>query len=77
LPSDTLAMVHQGETIMPKTFAEGFRENGGFGSSSGDVHVHLQAWDGPSVGRWIKNNKHTLAAAVASAHRDGNRSLGR
>ncbi|MBN8909614.1 MAG: hypothetical protein J0H99_24135, partial [Rhodospirillales bacterium] len=48
LPSDTLAMVHQGETIMPKTFAEGFRENGGFGSSSGDVHVHLQAWDGPS-----------------------------
>jgi len=43
LPRDMIAQVHQGETILPRTFAEDFRNNAGSmggGSSGPAVHYH-------------------------------------
>ena len=42
LPRDMIAQVHQGETILPKTFAEDFRANGGgLGGGGGHtIHYH-------------------------------------
>lgn len=38
IPHDMAAIVHQGETIMPKSFAEGFRDNAGNGAGGGDIY---------------------------------------
>lgn len=38
LPRDMVVQAHEGETIMPKTFAEGFRENAGGGMGGGGEH---------------------------------------
>jgi hypothetical protein len=41
LPSDGLAMFHRDEMVVPATFAEGLRNNGGLGGGGGDTHNHF------------------------------------
>jgi hypothetical protein len=64
VPHDMPAYIHQGETVMPKSFAEGARSNGfGIGDGSGaggDTHYHEHNWnvsmlDGSSLQRFASD----------------------
>ncbi|MBU1223096.1 MAG: hypothetical protein KKA22_12935 [Gammaproteobacteria bacterium] len=67
LPGDMVAKVHKGETILPKTFAEDFRENGGSlggGSRGGDITINIHAMDGQDVRRVLLDNSRHVAEAI-------------
>lgn len=72
LPTDMLAIVHQGETILPKPFADDYRSvvSGGRsdpgGTAGGDVHIHIHAIDAQSFEKQIVN---AGSALVKSIHR--------
>jgi len=77
IPGDMNARIHQGEMILPKPFAEDFRNkasaNGGGGSLGGGgdtVHVHITAMDAQSVQRLFDNNSSALVTAFAKAKRN-------
>jgi len=64
VPHDMPAYIHEGETVMPKSFAEGARSNGfGIGDGSGaggDMHYHEHNWnismlDGSSLQRFASD----------------------
>jgi hypothetical protein len=52
VPHDMTAQIHAGESVVPKTFAEGMRENGGFGGGGDGDTVH--------------NHTHNYAMSVSS-----------
>ncbi len=64
IPSSGLAMVHQGETIIPAGQAEAFRQGAGGGGMS--VSLNISALDGASVQAWANRNAKTLAKTLAS-----------
>lgn len=71
LPGDMLAMVHQGEAILPKPFADDFRSavsGGGAGGanagSGGDTHIHIHATDAQSFQRQLMSSGSTLARSL-------------
>lgn len=77
VPSDRLAMIHQGEMIVPQRggVAEEFR---GImdGSATGNrgtpaVHLNLSAIDGASARDFIYKNAHHIVGALTSASRSG------
>jgi hypothetical protein len=70
IPHDMPAMVHAGETILPRPFAEDFRRNGGSlgATPGGDVHVHLH---GQSAGGLFTAHMDDLVNAFKIAHRTG------
>lgn len=71
LPGDMLAMVHQGEAILPRPFAEDFRSamSGGSGGG-GDTHIHIHATDAQSFQRQLMNNGSTLARSLRQQARN-------
>ena len=76
LPGDMIAQVHKGEMIVPRTFADDFRSNGGptsssSGSSGGGDTYHIQATDADSFIRMLHGNRAAVAKAVKAAVRDG------
>jgi hypothetical protein len=72
VPSDTLAMVHAGETIIPAGPAAAFRaamSSGGTSaprSSGGDTHVHfaVSAVDQAGVRSFFRNNSKDILRAI-------------
>ncbi len=74
VPQDMPAVVHAGETILPRPFAEDFRSamagrgSNGPKESGGDVHVHLH---GHRAGGLFTANEDDLVAALKNAHRSG------
>ena len=76
VPQDMPAIVHAGETILPRPFAEDFRSaisgrgtsRAADGEEGGDVHVHLH---GHSAGGLFTANIDDLVAAIKRAHRRG------
>lgn len=75
LPSDMVAQVHKGEMIIPRTFADDLRSNGGLTGASGGDHFHIHAIDTRGMSRFIRNNSDAVASAVRTAGRNGNRNL--
>lgn len=85
LPSDMLALVHAGETIVPagpaqalrSFFESGAAERRAGGSAGGEVHVHLNvaAMDSRDVKRFFADNRDHLASALRGAWRDAQASL--
>lgn len=73
-----VAMVHEGETIMPAKTAQSWRdgaEGTGNNPATGDIHLHLHAIDGKSAKQFLNDNKAAIAAALRSAQRDGNANM--
>lgn len=72
VPSDMTAKIHKGESVVPTTFAEGMRQNGGFGGSGGDIHVHqhISATDPRSFRAMMMQSEYqdALVATMQSAH---------
>jgi hypothetical protein len=68
-----LAMVHQGEAIVPARSAQDWRDGGG--GSPVIVNLNVSAVDGQSVANLFKNNSSTLTAVIANAVRNGNGNL--
>ncbi len=74
IPHDMPAMVHAGETILPRPFAEDFRRNGGNlgGGAGGDTYnLHVHAVDGDSVRRLFMDHGEHIAAAMSNQIRTG------
>lgn len=77
LPSDTLAMLHKGETIMDassaRTFREGMARSGGTmtggGSAGGKTDIHIHAVDANSFKRMLANNSSTITKTIKKAAR--------
>lgn len=73
VPGDMLANIHQGEMIIPKTFADSLRENGGFGGGGGqNIQVTINAVDAQSVQNLLKSNSGTIAQIVQQNVRNFN-----
>lgn len=64
LPRDMVAQVHKGETIVPKPFAEDFRENGGSFGGNQTINVNVTAMDARGVRDFLIDNKHHVAEAL-------------
>ncbi len=62
VPQDMVAQIHKGETVVPKNFAEGMREGGGFGGGGATIHVH--AMDAQSVQDFAQRNRKAFYGAV-------------
>lgn len=70
IPANTLAMVHQGEMIIPAAQAAQVRSGGGgfpsgVGGGGGDVHLHVSALDAGSVTALFRSQGADLARIVA------------
>jgi hypothetical protein len=78
VPQDMVANIHAGESVVPTSFAEGMRQNGGFGGGEGgggDTHHYwnISAWDGRSVEQVLKQHFPTLIGAARSHISKGGR----
>ncbi|WP_428491688.1 phage tail tape measure protein [Rhodopila sp.] len=73
--SDHVAMVHAGETIMPASAAEAWRQGQSGAAGGGDIHVHIQTHDAKSFQEMLRSNPDAIASAVRTAHRNGNSDL--
>jgi hypothetical protein len=82
LPSDMVAKVHQGESVIPASIAGPMRDffNGGGSGSSGSQPVNVvfqvQAMDGPSVQAFFNKNAKQLAGSVSRYMADNPSSRG-
>jgi hypothetical protein len=71
IPSDTMAMVHKDEMVLPSHLAEGVRsvvEGGGGGGGSAVYNLNISAMDGASVYRVLTGNQRELVAALREVH---------
>jgi hypothetical protein len=78
IPRDMPAMVHRGEMIIPKTFAEGYRANGGFGGSRNTTN-HTTLNYGPTINApeqqtledMLGNDSSTMRSWMTAQARNG------
>jgi len=77
---DMLGMLHQGEQIIPSSYAAGLRAMGGGAPTTsspsvtyGDTHVHLSAIDSRSGAQFLMAHSDTIGKALYRAHRNGSR----
>lgn len=78
VPQTGLAMIHEGEKIVPKNVAKKWDDGelnklGG----GGGVHLHVHALDHQDVKRYLNRNSSMIAKAVGGSIRNGNRSFAR
>ncbi|MHB1871751.1 MAG: phage tail length tape measure family protein [Steroidobacteraceae bacterium] len=79
IPHDMPAMVHAGETILPRPFADDFRSavsggGGGPGAGGGGethLHLHVHTPDAEGARRFLLDNQDALVEALRGAHRAG------
>lgn len=76
IPHDMPAMVHRGETILPRPFADDFRSavsGGGLsaGGGAGEIHLHLHTPDTDGARQFLLGNHEAVAEAVRLAVRNG------
>lgn len=79
LPGDTVAQLHKGEMVVPRTFAESLRENGTLGGmgGGGDMQVSISAVDAKSVQRLFRQNGGAMTAALRNQVRNYDRNTRR
>ena len=78
VPHDMPAMVHSGEAILPRPFADDFRSamsgrgaTPAPGGGDGGIHLHLHTPDAEGARRFLLDNQDALAEALRGAHRGG------
>lgn len=74
VPSDTLALVHQQETIIPASIAAPMRDffTGGAQAGGGSYAITVQAIDTQTGAQFLMNNAATIAKSLAREMRNGN-----
>ncbi|MCE9561885.1 MAG: phage tail length tape measure family protein [Planctomycetes bacterium] len=70
IPATGPALLHPGEMVVPRKFADDLRSNGGLGG--GDVHLHVHAMDAGSVKKLFMENGAAIASAIKSQVRGFN-----
>lgn len=80
VPSDTLALIHKQETILPASIAQPMRDfftgGGAGGQGGGDSYaITIQALDTQSGAQFLMNNAGVIAQGLARELRNGNASL--
>jgi hypothetical protein len=71
VPMDQLAMVHQGEQIVPKNFAEKIRETGSLaGNATGGNIININANDAKSFEKQLKNSSSTIYKILVEGKRN-------
>lgn len=73
IPNDGPALIHKGEMVVPRTFAEDLRSNGGLGGKKGggaSYHYHDHTERGVTPAQ-IMANRGAYAKAVKQAQREG------
>jgi hypothetical protein len=72
VPTDQIAQVHQGETIVPKNFADKLRETGSLGGNTGgDNHYwNIQAMDVKSFAKYLDQNGGSIVKALTNQKRN-------
>lgn len=75
---DQVAMLHAGERVVPKSYAQGMKDdmaNGGKSAGGGDTHVHfhMSALDGQSMKKMLNRHGDSIAKSVIASVRNGNR----
>lgn len=77
VPSDGVAMIHEGERIIPKadnTKLNDALENGG-GRGETHAHFHFHTLDSQGVAAMVKRNASALSKGIGGAARGGNGAL--
>lgn len=73
--TNPLTQLHEEEMVLPSEHANVIRRlsqgDGGGMSQQVTNHFNVQAWDSRDVSRFLNDNKRHIAAAMASAKRDG------
>ena len=74
VPSDTLAMVHKQETIIPAGIAQPMRDffTGGSGAGGGSYAITIQAIDTQTGAQFLMNNAPLIAKSLAREMRNNN-----
>jgi len=80
VPSDTLALIHKQESILPANIAQPMRDfftgGGAGGQGGGDSYaITIQAIDTQSGAQFLMNNAGVIAQGLARELRNGNASL--
>lgn len=73
LGSDMIAQLHQGEMVIPQTFAEGLR--GGSGPGGDNYTININAIDTQTGAQFLKNNASQIASILSSQVRNFNSNL--
>jgi hypothetical protein len=81
VPTDTLAMVHRSELVMPATQADAFRAMlsgsnpiGGGGAGLAihpSLNMNVHALDGDSVKQFMRNNQRQIMQSMHASVRSG------
>jgi hypothetical protein len=66
VPRTSLALIHEGEMVIPKPFAEEFRERVGR-SGSGSINININVPAGMSRSKWFEDRRywHNVAKIIA------------
>ncbi len=72
LGSDMVAQLHQGEMVVPQTFAQGLRDGGGAGGGGDNYTINISAIDTQTGTQFLKNNASYIASALSSQVRNFN-----
>jgi hypothetical protein len=68
VPRTSLALIHEGEMVIPKPFAEEFRERiSRSGSGSGSINININVPAGMSRSKWFEDRRywHNVAKIIA------------
>jgi hypothetical protein len=74
LNSDMVAQLHQGEMVVPQTFAQGMRD-GSFAGGGDNYTINISAIDTQTGAAFLKNNANIIAQSLSNQMRNGNTAL--
>lgn len=74
LGSDMVAQLHQGEMVVPQTFAQGLRDGAGLGGGD-NYTININAIDTQTGTQFLRNNANQIASIISGQVRNFNSNL--